>query len=431
MTVAMQIQQLFFRLHRRQARRRAIHDFRRSLALIVDPEALESSVAMRLKELFDPDRLIILQLEKVSERYRPTFCSGVERETLDDLVIEPQGRLARWFRVNETCLLIPRDRGVFEYLGRQEQELLRRQGIQLCAPLLARNHLAGMLLLGWTQPERKLGKNDADLLLHLANQTSLAFENAALYREQQERLERWHRADRLAAVGQLAASVAHEVGNPLTAIRSTMQYLEGSFPEEGPKQKLITGLISEVDRINETLGNLLSLTRSDEFHPEEIHLSELLRKTRQLVEIQARKAAIHIELPASSSSLVLWGDRNQLRQLFLNLILNAFQAMPEGGRIEIDAGQAEDPGRQARITIADQGVGIPQDQLQKIFDPFFTTKHEGTGLGLAICQNIVRRHDGKLELSSIEGQGTTAVLHLPLADGVRSSGPAPQGSPEE
>lgn len=412
------LRNLVDRLRRGRARRRAIQELRRSLALIVDLEALEASVATRLKELFDPDRLLILQLDRRAARFRPSFVSGLSRAEVAGVELPAEGRLARWFLVNESCLLLPRDRAVLSYLDARERITLEGLGVQLAAPLVAQNHLVGMLLLSGRRGGRPPSRGDAEILLQLANQASLAFQNAALYREQQERLDRLHRADRLAAVGQLAASVAHEVRNPLTSIRSTMQYLAGGFEEGDPRRELAAELIDEVDRIDSTISGLLSLTRSGELQPAAVELVSLLRQTVRLVETQARKQAVVIEERYDAPELVVMADGGQVKQVFLNLILNALQAMPDGGRVTVRLSAMTSPTSGeapswAVVEIADDGPGIPPDKLKSVFDPFFTTKSEGTGLGLAICHGIVERHGGEIELLSTEGEGTTAVIQLP------------------
>ncbi len=396
-----------------------MQDLRRSLALIVDLGALETNVACHVRELFDPDLLVILQLDPASSDYRPSFCSGVSREQLEGLALASDSRLVQWFRVNETCVVVSRDRGVVAYIGDDERQLLKRLHARICAPLLARNHLLGVLVLGSTRPWHP-GRRDADLLLQLANQASLAFQNAALYRDLRKRLDRLHRADRLAAVGQLAAGVAHEVSNPLTIIRSTMQYLGGSL-EDPETRRLVGDLIGEVDRIDQTISNLLSLTRHSHFQPEDVDLFDLVSQTLRLVETQARQQSVRLD-ERLEPPINLRADAAQLRQLVLNLILNALQAMPDGGRIRISARRqqlkqlATPAGGRAQIhlEIADDGPGIAPDQVKTVFDPFFTTKTEGTGLGLAICHSIVQRHEGEIELDSTLGQGTTVSILLPV-----------------
>lgn len=423
MDLAARVRDTVDRMRRLKTRRRAAQDLRRSLALIVDSGALESSFATRIKEFFDPDLLVILQLDPTTADFRPTLCSGMlegsrlERGELDDLSIDPGGKLARWFRVNESCLLVQRDKGVVNYLGDSERALLDRLGVRMCAPLLARNHLAGILVLG-AQRDWRPSRRDAELLLQFANQASLAFQNASLYGEQRKRLDRLHRADRLAAIGQLAASVAHEVRNPLTSIRSTIQYLGQSF-EDSAKRELVTELIDEVDRIDHTVSSLLSLARTGNFQPVALDLVELAESTIRLVKPQAREQAVSFKSRFAEPTVHVPGDPAQLKQVLLNLLLNALQAMAGGGQISVEIGTsdaaASQEAQRARLRIADNGPGIPEDELQAVFDPFFTTKSDGTGLGLAICHSIIRRHEGEIEVESTEGEGTVVSIHLPLA----------------
>ena len=419
MSLPARVREALDRVRRLKSRRRAVQELRRSLALIVDLDALQTNVASHVRELFDPDLLVILQLDPANSDYRPSFSSGIDGEQLEGVALASDGRMARWFRANETCLLVGRDTGVIAYLEDRERELLERLRARICAPLLARNHLAGVLVLGSERPWFP-GRRDADLLLQLANQASLAFQNAALYRDLRKRLDRLHRADRLAAVGQLAAGVAHEVSNPLTIIRSTMQYLEGSL-DDSTARRLVGDLISEVDRIDQTISNLLSLTRHSQFQPEDLDLLDLVHHTLRLIETQARRQSVRIE-ERLEPPIHLRADAAQLRQLVLNLILNALQAMPDGGHITVSAKrelleQLPGPARdraQIRLEIADDGPGIAPDRLKSVFDPFFTTKSEGTGLGLAICHGIVQRHEGEIDLVSTLGQGTTVSILLPV-----------------
>lgn len=434
------IRSLIVRLRRREARRRALQEFRRSLVLIVEPSALVASVANRLKELFDPDRLLICELHPRGDHFTITLASHLDDdpasratgpapargeatpaeavESLHDETLSAHGRLARWFRVNETCLRTWEQQEVVDYLDPEEQRWLARSGCQLCVPMMAKNQLIGLVLLGFDRIPSWLGRRDTDLLMELAEQASLAFQNAALYREQQERLVRLHRADRLASMGQLAAGVAHEVRNPLTAIRSTMQYLGSSM--EAERKEMVRELIEEVDRIDNIIGGLLNLSRSGELQRQEMDLAEVIEQTLRLIDIRARKQNVRIE-EKIDQSLPVEGDSGQMKQVFLNVLLNAMQAMDEdGGSIVIEASldEAEPVGRRirwVRVEVRDDGPGIPPEVLENVLDPFFTTKSEGTGLGLPICHNIVEQHGGKLELESVLGRGTTVKIQLPLA----------------
>ena len=404
------------RLRRRKARRRAIQELRRSLALIVDPEALTASVTNRLKELFDPERILLCELHGKSGRFRVSFASPPLPDDADE--IEPpaaDGRLARWLKVNETYLSLDHQQDVVEYLNPEERLWLESTDCQLCAPMMAKNQLIGMVLLGFDRNTSVVRRKDAGLLLQLAEQASLAFQNAALYREQQERLVRLHRADRLAAMGQLAAGVAHEVRNPLTAIRSTMQYMGSTL--DPAKKEWVDELIGEVDRIDQIISGLLNLARTHKGQRSAVDLSEILEQTARFLDHRARKQGVKI-VESHQETIFVEADPNQLKQVFLNLILNALQALGNEGSIRLEArieGDETQAQRSARVQIIDDGPGIPEEVLRNVLDPFFTTKSEGTGLGLSICHNIIEQHSGRLDIKSELGEGTIVSIVLPLS----------------
>jgi signal transduction histidine kinase len=407
------------RFGRRGANRRAVQELGRSLALIVDREALEASVAARIRELFDPDRLILLEASPAAG-FVPSFSIGVPEADLAEVAVAARGKLARWLTVNETSLVLDRQPGVYDYLDPAERGLLDRLRLKVCVPMIALNRLTGILLLGADRPGWGLSRGEIELLDLLARQASLAFENAALYRAQRERLDRLYRAERLAAVGQLAAGVAHEIRNPLTAIRSTMQYLLRGFAETEPRHQLVAELLNEVDRINSTVGGLLSLSRSGEILLVPIDLLDPLRRAVQLFKAQAGERGVELRVNLDTSAPVpVSGDAGQLEQVFLNLLLNALQSMTDAGRIDgIDRIEITIiPGSPwAQVLVTDTGPGIPPDQLRRAFDPFYTTKKDGTGLGLAICHGIIEQHRGDIQLQSEVGKGTTASVRLPLIE---------------
>jgi signal transduction histidine kinase len=404
------LQRLLDSFRRRRVDRRAVQELGRSLALIVDREALEASLAARIRELFDPDRLIVLE-PAAAAGFRATLSFGLEESELEGVGIPSRGKLARWLTVNETSFVLDRQPGVLDYLDAEEKDLFRRLRLNVAVPMISLNRLTGILLLGFDGSLRRLSRSDLELLGLLARQASLAFENTALYREQHERLDRLHRAERLASVGQLAAGVAHEIRNPLTAIRSTMQYLLQGFDTAEPKHQLVAELLSEVDRINNTVGSLLSLSRSGELRLAETDILDPLAKAVQLLRARAREQGVEIDAGLPPEPVPVLADAGQLKQVFLNLLLNAIQSMPGGGLVRVTVAAQ---GR-VEIRISDSGPGIPPDRLRQVFDPFYTTKSDGTGLGLAICHSIVEQHQGEIEMESEEGSGTAVVVRLPLA----------------
>jgi signal transduction histidine kinase len=398
--------------------RKALQDFNRSLALIVDPAALQASVAARIEELFGADRLILFLGAPGREAFVPATHIGFDAASLDGVSLRRRGPLARWLLVNETCLIVPRAEGVYEYLSEAEQATLARLGVEVCVPLVSVNRLTGIITLGSSRPGWALGPEDLELLQLLAGQAALAFENALLWREQRDRLQRLHRAERLASAGQLAAGVAHDIRNPLTAIRSTIQYVLQDYPEDSPKRALIEETLNEVDRIDRTVNGLLSLARPADYTPQPTDVLEIVRQALVLVTAQAGRQAIRIDTGDLSGRCLVMGDAGELKHLVVNLLINALQAMPDGGTLRVTAGEYHPAvlsgPRSLQIGVEDSGVGIRPEDLDKIFDPFFTTKRDGTGLGLSICHGIVQRHEGEIDVKSEPGRGTTMMVRLPL-----------------
>jgi two-component system, NtrC family, sensor kinase len=402
--------------------RRTILDLNRSLTLIADPDSLMASIATRLKELFGTDRVIILHSFADSSIFSVAFSAGYDPEKLKSIRLSQQDRLAKWLSTNETTLIVQEGSGVLSYLSSAERALLAELDVRLCVPLLALNRLSGLMFLSSTQKDWSLSEDDLNLLQVLVAQASMAFENAYLSESQRDRLRRLYRAERLATAGQLAASVAHEIRNPLTAIRSTVQYLLGDYEEDNPKRALVEGVIAEVDRIDRTVDDLLNLTRRTEFKPEKIPLGGLIKQSLLLINLQAQEQLVHIEWTEPLPDLNVMADSSRLKQLFLNLMMNALQAMPQGGRLSIGMEIRSEPygimgeKKLVFVSITDTGCGIPAENFDKIFDPFFTTRQGGTGLGLPTCYAIVRQHGGEMEITSRVNEGTTVSVRLPLVN---------------
>jgi two-component system, NtrC family, sensor kinase len=399
--------------------RKAILEFNRSLSLIADPQALMASIAARIKELFGTDRIVILRAFEGVGIFSVAFSTGFNADELKDIRLTRRDRLTKWLLVNETALVVGQNEGVFNYLGPAERDLLRRLDLHVILPLLEMNSLTGVMFLSSSKVGWKLSVDDLNLLQLLVSQASIAFENAYLYQQQRDRFRRLYRSERLAAAGQLAASIAHEIRNPLTVIRSTVQFLLSDFDKSSPKRQLFEGVIDEVDRIDRTVDGLLSLTRRKEFKPERIGLTQLIEQSLLLVRRQAENQAVTINAVFPTEDLYIMGDESHLKQLFLNLILNALQAMPNGGTVEIFASRkpdlpaATDEKEWVQVTLRDTGCGIPAEDIDKVFDPFFTTKQGGTGLGLFTSYAIAREHSAELEISSQQNEGTTVTMRFP------------------
>ena len=223
------------------------------------------------------------------------------------------------------------------------------------------------------------------------------------------------RLERLAALGQLAAGVAHEVNNPLQIILSRVQLLMMRNQEHEPLVKDLQLIESNVKRISRIIRSLLDFARhnSGEEDWKRIDLVHLLTQTMELMRHLMEKAGIELQVQNEAEELpVVFGNVGEMEQVFLNLLINALQATPEGGRISIFV---EVVNQKVIAKISDTGKGIDSEHLSRIFEPFFTTRENqgGTGLGLAIISGIVEKHKGKIEVESELGEGTTFTLTFP------------------
>ena len=224
--------------------------------------------------------------------------------------------------------------------------------------------------------------------------------------------------ERLSALGNLAANVAHEIKNPLNAISMGLQRLNAEFQstqDEDQYSRLTELVLGEVRRLDSIVEQFLSLARPLEIKPEELRLQDILKDLGTLEEYGAKQSKVLIRVIAPPDLLPLKADRNYLKQLLLNLILNGLQAMPEGGILTLEASVS--PGN-FLITVTDTGAGIPPENLARIFEPYFTTKAKGSGLGLAIAYRIVAAHGGTITVSSEAGRGCRFQISLPI-DGVK------------
>jgi two-component system NtrC family sensor kinase len=223
----------------------------------------------------------------------------------------------------------------------------------------------------------------------------------------------------MAAIGNLTAGIAHELNNPLNNISLTTEALIDEFDDWDKEDKLrmLNTIAAQVERAGTTVANLLDFTRRDESSFEEVSVNDILNRTVALIGNEISLNNIQLKLDLSDNLPRLMGNVHNLQQVFLNLFLNAIQAMPDGGSLTVKS--YVDDG-QIRIDVGDSGVGIPPENLDKIFDPFFTTKEvgKGTGLGLSVSYGIIRKHHGRVTVTSDVGKGTTFTITLPVSNSV-------------
>ncbi len=222
--------------------------------------------------------------------------------------------------------------------------------------------------------------------------------------------EQLRQMDRLAAIGEMAATVAHEIRNPLGGIRGFAAFLAQDIPAEDPRRRLVDKINEGVKALDRVVTELLEYTRPVELNLSRCSCVELVRDALGYLEYDSARVIILLEL---DESLKIRGDAEKLRQVFLNILLNAVQSIEANGEIRVRA-EADDT--YAALSVQDTGCGMTEDQIKSIFSPFYTTKEKGTGLGLALCLKIVEGHGGDIRAESTPGQGSTITIRLPRTE---------------
>ena len=284
----------------------------------------------------------------------------------------------------------------------------------VCVPILSGEQLLGLLALKDERLREAYGTGEIELFRGLAAQLGITLQNSKLYERMKER-------DRLAALGEMAAGLAHEIRNPLGSIKGAAQLLAPPTddPKVPPETREFLGIIvDEVNRLNNVVSQFLDYARPWRGELQPLDLNEVVRKTEKL--LPQDRAAVTLELDDQLPRVR--GDAEQLRQVFLNLALNAIEAMTAGGRLTITSSLRRGRGGRGaapplvEVRFRDDGPGISAIDLKHLFIPFFTTKEKGTGLGLPISQRIVENHGGQIEVHSRLGQGSTFTVVLPVAE---------------
>ena len=394
-------------------------EFEDTLMLVVDPEQLTNNLLSKLKELISVEKAFVYLVNQCESSRTFSLVDKVSEgaSRLPDLAIN--SRTAQWFRANRQILFFERDKEVINYLSSELQPFLDLS-VNLAFPLISMDRLIGIVFLHIGQ--EPLNKIQIANLQVLGKQAGLAFENALLFKERLRQNERMFRAEQLATMGQFAAGIAHELRNPLTAIRSTIQYLASDFAEDTDQKRLANDILGEVDRLKNIVGNLLSLAQPAESNPEEINIPQEIERCLNFIEAKAKSQNVKLQTDFENNLPKLTFDPAELRQLLLNVVMNALQAMPEGGTLSIKAHQLTEGGpdytsgiNRLLIQVEDEGAGIPSNLRGKVFEPFFTTKAGGTGLGLAICNSIVKRYNGEIWVEKAKSGGTEVKIALPVS----------------
>jgi signal transduction histidine kinase len=390
---------------------------------------------------FSKAMVSILDLQSLSKKIIETITQtmGVEKASLF-LWDEEKGSYSlyesRNIKITGSTPQLPKDNPLPRYLQKVKEIIVReelakwahvaelndvvnimsRLEAEVSLPFISKGQLIGMINLSHKFTRDIYSHEDIELLSTLANQTAVAIENARLYEDLKRSKSYIRRADRLASLGTLTAGLAHEIRNPLVAIKTLTQLLPERLDDEEFRDQFLKIASGEVDRISSLVNELLDFARPSDPKLKFEDINTILDGMILLVSTETKKKQINILKNYASDLPPVEIDREQIKQVFLNVLLNAIQATPEMGRITVKTRPFRKPGGEsyAQIEFTDTGCGIPGEHLEEIFNPFFTTKTTGSGLGLSISHQIIQDHQGYIDVESQWGKGSSFFINLPV-----------------
>jgi two-component system, NtrC family, sensor kinase len=359
----------------------------------------------RLYQSLEQKALQIERLKDFNENIVESLRIGVLTADLED-------RIESWNPQLEDMLEVRRS----EALGRKIDEVLPRDLAGEIFSRAAAEHVSGIYKFHLTM------RSGRHLVVNASVAPLVGKGGARLGRlvllddiTQRVRLEeQMVQTEKLTSLGLLAAGVAHEVNTPLAVISNYIQMLAKQIPADDPRQKTIERIVKQTFRASEIVNNLLNFSRTGGGEPVDVDLNSVLEETLTLVQHPFKAASISVVRNYAAHLPAVLGSTTRLQQVFLNLFMNARDAMPSGGMLEVRTGAHNGS---VEVEVADTGAGIPPEHLHRIFDPFFTTKAtgRGTGLGLSVSYGIIKEHAGKVDVRSTPGKGTSFRLEFPVA----------------
>jgi len=288
----------------------------------------------------------------------------------------------------------------------------------VCVPLITKNESIGVLVADNIYTNEPITESHVAILTTFANQAALAIENAETYKKLEDKIhqltetqQRLIRSERLAAIGSMSSYVAHEIRNPLVTIGGFAKTFSRFTFTDAKIKANIDIIIEEVKRLEEILVNITDFGKPSTLEKIDTQICEIMESTCVLMENYFEEKSINVRKEFDVDVPEISVDPRQIKQVFLNILMNAVEAMPDGGDLDIKIRSGTES---IEIEIVDSGESMPEKVLQNIFDPFFTTKPDGTGVGLSVSLKIVENHGGNIDVKSMPGKGTTIIITLPV-----------------
>src|SRR5574341_867102 len=350
----------------------------------------------------------------------------MESLDLETLVPRISARAEDLVRADTIALaVVDASTGMLSYLGASgtKAPMMKTMGIRclMTIPLWSSNSMKGILTAVNKKGGACFDKHDLRLFTVYASLAGAALQNASLFTDLEKNMdelkstqEQLVHSSKMAAIGELSANVAHEINNPLTSVLGYTSHLLKTLPLPAEPKRILGMMEQETLRVRKIIRNLLDFARQKPSWMQPLDLLTPIKESLALVQGMAVSASVRISEDYPASPVIVNMDHNEMKQVFINIIYNALQAMPRGGNLRVRL--TADDRRETMVEIEDTGVGIPPQNLEKIFEPFFSTKEDGdgTGLGLSISYRIVQNHGGRIVVESTVGRGTLFKVFLPL-----------------
>ncbi|NWG03442.1 MAG: GAF domain-containing protein [Syntrophaceae bacterium] len=382
-----------------------LSEFSRALTELVDLNEVAKTTVHFIAQALHIDSIVFFFLKNEVDEYRPIFGSS----PLEDRRYSSREPFVKRIEFNKRALDLEHLRGNEGEV--EEIDDLIERGWRVVAPIFLKERLLAFILLGKKRSEKDYTVEELELLEAFANQTALAISRVLIYRDMSLKDRQIMQAEKMAAMGELAAGIAHEIRNPLGIISGSAETIR-KHEDQKIREEMTHYILEESKRIDGLISTFLDYARVKEPKLVKCDLREVMEKALLLLAPQAKTLGVEIKKEISQKPLQAFCDPAQMRQAFTNLGVNAFEAMPQGGMLNVMMG--ENTRGKIFIRFSDTGKGIRQEVKAKIFDPFFTTKEGGTGLGLPIAHRIITQHRGEMNVESEEGKGSTFTIILPL-----------------
>lgn len=397
-------------------------EFSKAMVTILDLSALNSTIITTLTKVLGIERMSVFLLDKEKSQFFLASAHGSDRQDIQTLKFSSSDLFPHYLSETRSIVVLEELRHILHSSAlRPVVETLSLLDAEVCLPLINKDRLIGFFNLGPRARRSSYSEAEINLLTTLAQNAAVALDNAILYEDLRRSQILMRRTDRLRSLETIAGGFAHEIRNPLTSIKTFVQLAPERKHDEEFIGQFNHVVLEDVYRIERLIQEILDYARYMEPKFAEEDLNDVVSSCLYFVEVKAESKGILIEKSLARDLPQIMVDRQQLKQVLLNLLLNALEAMGDlGGRLLVRTRRLAKPGDGwMQIEVRDTGPGIAPTDLDHIFDPFYTTKHQsgergGTGLGLTIVHQIVQEHHGYIEIESQLGSGTTFYINLPM-----------------